>query len=266
MLRKRPGKHLLASVTALALLSGCTYESAPKEFVKLETEQPGKTPEKNPAQVLQTALSKAKTDPEAQKFWFSGYVKNRMMSRELTSMFDGIVADSDSYQVTGRIAAQEFVYYRNNDDKYIYRGGSWITAREESIPVDVFKGFDDWIPFLDRAVEMPEEKVISTMTTPYQIKITGKEWVENSNIDLFKPLQDELAGRPDLDKILENTTIKTTFGIGQKDGLIHSYQTWIIVPVPGAGYMDQEVNFKFFKYGENLQLTPMTEVEKYLLD
>ncbi|RFB38487.1 hypothetical protein [Brevibacillus sp. VP] len=272
------GKWLLAGITALSLLSGCTYESAPKEFVKIEDTAPaGIAPAENPAAVLRAALEKGKssfemmkngvqTEVDPSKYWFSGYVKNRMMSRETTSMFDGIVEGPDAYQVTGRIARQEFVYYRKGDKRYIFKGGNWITAREEPIPIDVFRGYEAWLPFLDKAVQMPDEKVISTETIPYQIKITGKEWVEKADSNLFAPFKEHLQDRPDMNEILANTTIKMTVGIGKDDGLIHSYQTWIILPIPGGGYMDQEVKFTFFKYGENIQMKDPEEVKKYLLD
>ncbi|WP_139491586.1 hypothetical protein [Brevibacillus dissolubilis] len=267
---------VLGLVISLAtLLGGCTYESGPKLFASDTKEaQEVTSPEENlqPAapgeakEALIKAIKDHKTNPKHQKFWYDGYVKNTILSRTTTSMFNGVVVNPDGYLVNGRIATQDYQYYRNKDKRYVRKGDYWITAKEEPLELDVTRGFEDWLPFLDQASVLPEEKVIGTICTPYQIKISGTDWLANSTSPLFEPLRQELAGRSDLQSILKETTVKMTFWIGT-DGLIHQYQTWIIVPIPGAGYMDQEVNFRMFKFtDESIALPDVAEVEKYLLD
>ncbi len=263
---------LLALLLSLALVTGCTYHSDVKEFAAPDTETaPVEQPvpqDKSAVEALKTALEKGRSDKEAQKFWYSGYVKNTILSRATTSMFDGIVVNPDGYLVNGRIAAQPYQYYRNGDKTYLRVGDYWITAKEPPLPLDVLKGFDDWLPYLDSAVQLEEDKVIGKMCTPFQIKISGEEWLKKSGSELFAPLQKELAdtGRKDLEALLAQSTIKMTFWVGNDDQLLHQYQTWIIIPLPAAGYMDQEVKFTMFKYNDpGIKLNSLEEVEKYLL-
>ncbi|RNB90361.1 hypothetical protein EDM56_07555 [Brevibacillus fluminis] len=260
------------------LLGGCTYPSDVKELKANTSTAP--TDIGTPAgplavERLKKAIEKAETDPNAQKFWYTGYVKNTILSRTTTSMFDGIVSKPEGYLVNARIAAQPYQYYRYHDKTYLRNGDYWITAQEQPLSFDVWKGFDDWLPFLTNAVQLPSEKIMGVDTTPFQIKISGAQWLAGSNSDLFGDLKKEIADRPDMQELLKQSTIKTTIWVsndGKTDSekedsdLIFKYQTWIIIPLPGAGYMDQEVNYTFFKYNDpGIKLPDISEVEKYLL-
>ncbi|MGC5326365.1 hypothetical protein [Brevibacillus sp. SYSU BS000544] len=269
---------LLAITSAALLVSGCTYEPGVKSFAN------ELKPEKAEASVNQTesglewfkeSLKNMETNPKAQKFWYKGYVKTTILSRQTNSMYDGIVVKPEGYLVNGRIAAQPYQYLVRGDKRFIKIKENWLVAKEEPMPVNVMAGYEDWLPFLDKAVQLEDEKVLGTMCTPFQIKMTGEEWLAKSNSDLFAPLKQQLGNRSDLQQILKDSTIKMTFWIGNdekdkkegKDRLIHQYQTWIILPIPGAGYMDQEVLYTFFKYDDpGIKLTELDEVNKYLLE
>ncbi|HZG82625.1 MAG TPA: hypothetical protein VEZ13_17845 [Brevibacillus sp.] len=261
---------LLASVCVAALLGGCTYESGPKAFASTNFDTTPATPpeglNESGAEWLKVALEKAKTDPEAQKYWYKGYVKNNILARQVNSMFNGAVINDKGYNVDARIAAQPYQYYRIDDKHYIRAKDYWVTARDEPLAFDVLAGFEDWLPFMDKAVQLPDDKVYGTETATFQLKMTGAEWLAKSQSPLFDPLKEQLANRPDLNYILNESTIKTTFWIGKEDRLIHQYETWIILPLPEAGTMDQQVFFQLYKYNDpGIHIKDPSEVERYLL-
>jgi len=266
----RKGLICAVGLTLLAFLSGCTYESDPKQLMakaELPAAAEGKpAPAGAASAALKEALAKVEKDPATQSFWFKGFVKNTILSRETTSMFEGGVNRPDSYTVTARIAAQPFTYYRYKDKRFINAKNAWMTATEEPLPVDVFKGFDDWLPFMEHAVQLPNEKVVGKECIPYQVKISAQEWLSMSNHPQFEPLRKELANRPDMADIIKKSTVKMTMWFGKDDQLIHQYETWLIIPLPGAGYMDQRVFFQLFKYSDQqIEMKDPAEVEKYLL-
>ena len=264
-------QRVLVAFACAALLSGCTYESGTKQFAN------ELTPEKSEQAVAQTesgvewfkaSLKNAETNPDAQKFWYNGYIKNTILSRQTNGMFDGVVVKPEGYLVNASIATQKYQYLVRGDKRYIRASDNWLEAKDNPLPINVMQGYEDWLPFLDKAVQLEDEKVLGTMCVPFQIKISGEEWLAKSKSDLFAPFKQELANRSDLQQILKHSTVKMTFWIGKdpKDRLLHQYQTWIILPIPGAGYMDQEVIYRFFKYNDpGIQLTDLKEVEKYLL-
>lgn len=261
---------LLASVCVAALLGGCTYESGPKAFASTNFDTTPATPpeglNESGAEWLKVALEKAKTDPEAQKYWYKGYVKNNILARQVNSMFNGAVINEKGYNVDARIAAQPYQYYRIDDKHYIRAKEYWVTARDEPLAFDVLAGFEDWLPFMDKAVQLPDDKVYGTETATFQLKMTGAEWLAKSQSPLFDPLKEQLGDRPDLNYILNESTIKTTFWIGKEDRLIHQYETWIILPLPEAGTMDQQVFFQLYKYNDpGIHIKDPSEVERYLL-
>ncbi len=47
--------------------------------------------------------------------------------------------------------------------------------------------------------------------------------------------------------------------------LIYQYETWINMPVPGAGYMDQQIFFRFYKYDDpGIKMRTPEEMEQYV--
>ncbi|CAM5794981.1 MULTISPECIES: hypothetical protein [Brevibacillus] len=268
-MRKRTTALLaLSALVSASLLTGCTYESGPKSFALTNYGATDSTPAQTESATewLQTALEKGKTDPNAQKYWYKGHVINYIMARTTTSMFNGAVRNPDGYNVDARIARQDYQYYRIGDKNYVRVKDAWMTARETPLEFDVLKGFDDWLPFLDQAVQLNDDKVYGTVCVPFQLKITGAEWLEKSNSPLFESLKKQLGDRPDLDYILKESTIKTTFWIGKDDRLLHQYETWIILPMPEGGTMDQQIFFQMFKYNDSgIEIKDPEEVEKYLL-
>lgn len=264
------GRIFIACLSLVVLLSGCSYSSDDKKFASTNlgtpTEKTNVPQTESAVQWLKTALETAKTNPEAQKYWYKGFVKNTILARTTTSMFEGAVIQPDGYNVDVRIARQPFQYYRIGDKRFIRSDDSWITAQEEPLPFDVLSGFEDLLPLMNKAVQLKDEKVYGEECIPFQIKMTAGDWLKVSNSSLFEPLQQQLVGRSDMGQILDDSTIKMTIWIGKDDHLLHQYETWIILPLPGAGYMDQQVMLQFYKYNDpGIKIKEPEEVEKYLL-
>lgn len=267
------GKRIgILSLTALLLvLGGCTYESGPKQFAleaakSADQDQVKQTA--NAREALEEALRVAKSDPEAQKFWYKGHVKNTLLSRTTTSMFEGAVIKPSGYNVDARIARQTYQYYQIDGKRYVRVKDAWITAQEDPLPFDVMHGFENLLPLMDRAeqVSISDNKIYGVECTPFQIKMNVSEWLAMSKSELFEPLRQELAGRPDMQKILDNSTVKMTIWIGKEDHRFYQYETWIILPFPDGGYMDQQILFSFYKYNDpGIKIKDPKEVEKYLL-
>lgn len=270
-MRKRSKcKAAFALLSLLVLLTGCTYESGEKKFA-LEadkaTEAQPIAQTVNARQILTEAIQNAKTNDKAQKFWYKGHVKNTLLSRTTTSMFEGAVVMNKGYNVDARIARQDYQYYRINDKRYVKVNGNWMTAGEDPLPFDVLSGFDDLLPLMDRAEQVKDsDEVYGEDCYPFQVKMTVSEWLQLSQSSLFAPLKEELAGRTDMSQILDNSTVKLTIWVGKNDHLFHQLETWIILPFPDGGYMDQQILFSFYKYDDpGIQIKEPEEVEKYLL-
>ncbi|GAA4704624.1 hypothetical protein [Brevibacillus fulvus] len=257
---------LVAALLLTSLLTGCTYESGEKQFAATAPQQPDAPQTESATEWLKTAIEKGNSDPDAQKFWYKGFVKNYILSRTTTSMFEGAVIRPDGYNVDARIARQPYQYYRINDKHYVKVDENWMTAAEKPLPFDVLAGFDDLLPIMQNAVQLKDEPIYGEPSIPFQVKFTAGDWLQQSQSPLFADLKEQLAGRADIDEILKNSTVKITVWIGRNDHLLHQYETWIILPLPGGGTMDQQVLFSFYKYNDpGLQIKPPEEVEKYLL-
>ncbi|MCK9912917.1 hypothetical protein MXD81_27430, partial [Microbacteriaceae bacterium K1510] len=77
--------------------------------------------------------------------------------------------------------------------------------------------------FMDRATQLAEDAVYGEKCIPFQIKMTAGQWLANSHSPLFEPLRGQLAGRTDVNQILNDSTVKITLWIGKDDQLIRQY-------------------------------------------
>lgn len=204
--------------------------------------------------LLEQAIETTDTAEQAQRFWFSGYIRNTMKNDVVTSMFQGVVSrPKEAFIVNGRIAAQPFQYYGYEGLRYINASGGWQSLADDEeapLPFDPMFGFRDWLPLMSDAVRRPDEAVLGVPNTVIEVKLDGKSWVERSPSSLFDPLRDELGENRELDHLLSNTVVKATFWIDKERSLISQYQTWIVMPLPGGGYVDQETFVRLFRYGD----------------
>lgn len=254
----------ILSAFMLLLLSGCTYSSGEKVF--FQTEPVESKPTAQAEERLRTALETLHTSEEAQKFWFSGYVANDLNKRRTTSMFNGVVVQPHGYTVDVRLAGQPYQYYKWDDHRFIFtEKKGWYRVTEEKLPFDPWMGFTWWEPFLDRAKQLPNEEILSNDCEVYQIRTNGAEWIKKSGSPLFADLHALMKDTPGIEPLLEQTDVTMTLWIGAEDNLIYQYQTLIKMPLPAAGYTDQEIKFRFYHYGDpGIKVKTPEEMEKYL--
>lgn len=269
----RAGAALIAAA-ALLFAAGCTY---PSEVTEFPAEAAPVEPETFDATaLLAKAIEVSDTDEEAQSFWYTGYVKNNIGRRSTTSMYDGIVyRPGDAYLVNGRVATRMYQYFHFGDKSFISRGGNWFRGNpEEVLPFEPLRGFSDWLPLMDEAVKLPDSAVLSTPTHVVQVQLDAREWVERSPSELFDELRAAVGEDENLQHVLDNTIVKMTLWIAKEDApkqanYILQYSTWLVMPLPGGGYFDQETFFRFYQHGDPAivnQLSSPERVERYVID
>lgn len=300
-------KPIVYLLTIFLLLSGCTYPSDALLFPHDTTVAiDGQTPEQNPAAMLKIALATNNHAKNAERFWYTGWIANNIEKRRVTSMYSGAMIRPHGYILDGRLAGVPFRYYRWDDHLYIWtEKNDWSAVQEEMEPFDPFYGFTWWEPYVEQAVQLPNEKVLSKDSLVYQITLNGKEWITNGSNPIFEQLQRTFDQRLDLQKILEQTRVEMKIWIGDetytkeevaalakdkgadlnqleqwiqanyfiwdeeaqvyRQHLINQYQTLIQMPIPAAGYMDQEIFFRFYKYDDpGIEIAAPEEIQRYI--
>ncbi|WP_066633876.1 hypothetical protein [Desulfolucanica intricata] len=258
------GNKLIVPVVIFILfaLAGCTYQSGEKTFEQSEETQ--QKPVENAAEIISTALNTTLNTEEAHKFWYSGWVANDMQKRRVTSMFDGVVVRPHGYVVNARLAGTPYRYYKWDDNHFLYTGDTgWTRVTGEQPPLDPFLGLTWWEPFFGQAVQLPDQEVLGRECRVISIEVSGAQWLEKSSSPLFADLRKTASAAPGMEELLEESRVKMTLWTGIEDNLIYQYRTWINLPVPGAGYMDQEIYFRFYKYGDpGIELKTPREMEQ----
>lgn len=244
---------MIILISLMMFLTGCTTLPTSKTSFS-DPSVPADLPIVDARDLLELAIKTTHEAEEAQSFWYNGHIKNGIQNRTTTSMFEGVVMRPEqAYIVNGRIAAQPFQYYSWGDTKFIRRDDIWYRTEEEGVlPFDPFAGFMDWLPLLEDAKQLPDQTVLSGLSHVIEVRIPASEWIQRSTSAEFENIRQQLQAEPDsaIEHILENTTVKMTIWIGKSDHLIYQYQTWIILPLPGAGYVDQETFFRFFRFSD----------------
>lgn len=241
----------ILSLCTMFLLGGCTYPSSKTTFAVAEQQEQEKVQIDATAILKQAVETTTHAEEKDQKFWFQGYIKNGIGERTTTSMYDGVaIRPKEAYIVNGRMAGIPFNYYRWEDRYYIKKGNMWFKAsKEETLPYDPFAGFLDWLPLMKKAYQLPDQEVLSQLCEVIQVETNGLDWVAQSSSPLFADLKNKLDEKS-LQHVLKNTVVKSTLWIGKEDHYIYQCSTWLVMPLPGAGYVDQETYFRFYKYGD----------------
>ncbi|MCF6092582.1 hypothetical protein L1765_01060 [Microaerobacter geothermalis] len=253
---------LLLVLVGMIFFSGCSYESGPKTFDDAVEKIPGQ-PMANGKELLGKAIA-AMESKETVKFWYTGYVANNIQKRRTTSMYDGVVIRPNGYLVNARMAGQPFRYYRWDDKVYLKLGNTWYPAEEPYLPMDPFKGFSFWEYYIDQAVQLPDAEVLGEKTRVVRLELKGKQLydlaVQFLEDHTYFPIEDT----EDLRDTLDRTTVTTTFWISKETYRIVQYQTRINLPIPGAGYMDQEIFFRLYRFNDSgIKMASPEDIEKY---
>lgn len=204
-------------------------------------------------QLLEQAVKTTSESEETKSFWFDGYIKNSIQQRTTTSMYQGVaMRDKQAYIVNGRIAAQPFQYYSWEDHKFIRRDNIWYRPHgdEQVLSFDPFSGFSDWLPWMEDVKQLPDAAVLSHLSHVLEVRISASEWMERSQSSVFAEMELHTMTDDQLQHILDNTIVKMTLWIGKEDHIIYQYSTWIVMPLPGLGYFDQEIFYRIYRYND----------------
>lgn len=257
---------------AILVLSGCTVKSGPKVFDTAEETGFAPVDEEKEAVSLLEAIQHTQSDL-VEKFWFRAHIANNIEKRRTTYMtVNGIVIRPHGYYMHNRLVAQPFEYYRWDDQVYIRHEEEWYPGREPSLPFDVFYGFQFWEPYVEKARLVGEDEVLSIPTHVYEIELNGRELLD-MDVPMFGDLKRDMEK---IEALIEETRVRVLFYVGQVEKsneqreilpIIYKYQTWIQMPIPGAGFMEQEVQHFIFRVNEdNVEMNSVEEIEKYLVD
>lgn len=257
--------------TTVILISGCTVESGPKSLNQVSEETEVTQAYPNAKDVLEKAIkytqntSTLEGHEKVENFWFAGYIRNDIGKRTTTSMYNGAVVNPHGYIVNARLTAEPFQYYRWDDKVFIKDGDSWYRANKDPLPFNLTKGFDGWFPFVEQAVQLKDEEILSVPCSVMQITLTGKEWANESNIHLFSEIKEKIQTDQNMESLLEQTSVTLKVWVGKEDERIHQYQTLIEMPMPGAGYMKQEAFFRLYKFNDpGIKMKSPEEIEQYV--
>lgn len=256
--------------TLLLVLTACTIPSGENVFTD-EAEEEQTAIEKSEV-TLEEAIENTASDL-LERFWFRAHVANNIEKRRITHMTtNGIVIRPDGYYMNNSFITKPYEYYRLGDRVYVRNNENWFRGREPNVPFDPFYGFDAWLPVADRATLLREDDVLSIPTVVYEIELTGDEFLQ-LHPDGFEQLPEEMKT---MKPLLDETNVRTLFYVGQTEKgtddlhilpVIYKYETWIQMPVPGAGYMEQEIQHFIFRVNEeSVEMPDVDEIERYLID
>jgi hypothetical protein len=246
---------------SLWFVGGCTTLPSSKTSFPEPKEAAVEEVRMDARELLEKAVKTTNESKETQNFWFTGYIKNSIQNRTTTSMFDGVaMRPQEAFIVNGRIAAAPYQYYHYGDSQFIKKDGIWYPAQStDAPPFDPFGGFTDWLPLLEDAKALKDQSVLSHLSHVIEVRISAKEWMEQSASPLFAEYRTALEAAEEgeaadaletLNHLLDNAVVKMTLWIGKEDHVIYQYSTWIVMPLPGAGYFDQETFFRFYRYDD----------------
>lgn len=263
---------LLLFCSSFLFIAGCnTLPSGENVFDSSSDEK--ETFTEKPSLTLEEAIENTESDL-LERFWFRAHIANNIEKRRITHMtINGIVVRPHGYYMINTLMTKQYEYYRWDDEVFIRHEQNWFRAREPELAFDPFYGFSEWKRYLQRAQLVRQDNVLGIPTYVYEIQLTGKELLDN-HPSFFAPLKtDELEK---ITPILEQSTIKVFFYVGDVDNeqfqnkvlpVIYKFQAIIQMPVAGAGYMEQEVQYFIFRVNdESVELTPKEEIEKYVID
>lgn len=268
-------KIIIPFVMAILAISGCTVASESKEFENIYKDDTNKVGlnEVKTVVPLEEAIIKTQSNLVKQ-YWFRSHIANNIEKRRSTYMtLDGVVINPDGYYMRNTLVTQPFDFYQWNNHTYIRQNDNWFHGRTKEVPFETTFNFDSWMPLLNRSEIVRVDDVLGVPTIVHQIELTGDELLELEH-PFAKSFPSKRASG--LSNILKNTNVQVLFYIGDISKstsereilpIIYKHQVWIQMPIPDAGYMEQEIqHFLFRVNSENIEMLSVEDIERYVIN
>jgi len=256
-------KKLFPILLLVFLLNACTLPSGEKTFPKKESVKEEKALDTDSAKtLLMQCIESIRANPEL-RFSFEGYIANNIQKRRITNMYKGVVIGPDQFYAEASLLAQPYKYLQYKNQTYYFNKDKWWRGKENVLVLHPLDGLMEWMPYLDHVVQLKEENILSAPCIPVQITIRGDEWIKKGTNPYFQEIKKSMENHPELDSLLKNTDVTTTLWINKENHLPYQYKTIIKLPVPSAGYIEQEIFFRFIKYNDpGIKVPDIKEIEK----
>lgn len=245
--------------TALLLISGCSIKSGPKEFVK--TTQPDIRQASDASEKLAKAFEITARD--GNKFYFSGWQVTKIQKRSVSLITNGSFDKAKGYILDARIFGQPYRYYRWGNDVYLSQSDKWRKAAPSTTPVEPFANFSKLQFLTGKAVQLPDEAILSKNCNVYQLPLDYSDSVKAAEAMGINLSDVEVTGT---EQFMSQLKMTFTIWAGKSDNFIYQFQTAVNMPVPGAGSLYQEVKYKFWDYNSSTVNVPAPEkIKRYLI-
>jgi len=273
---------LVASVVAMAVLAGwslfgeCIYPSSEASTCGVGPDAGVGTPADPSAPSLQELWPRAVDASQGQdRLWYTGWVASILRSRQINSMYSGIVLEPHGYVVDARVSGLPFRFIRWDGRTYFDDRGIWSEGVAPSRPLEPFAGFAQWASYLDRAGEGTLDQVLGLSAYRYTINMSLQEWLalapdlpQWSRFDGWRrgvsPMTGDLPGEA-MDWIARRGQVEVRLWIGRDEPLLYQYEIEFELPLPGAGTLRQAVFFRLYQYGDpGIRPVDVEEIQTYL--
>lgn len=256
------------------LLSGCfVLESGDKTFDSEHEEIETGLPHEEYIPLIK-AVENTQSDL-LEQFWFRAFVANDIEKRRITHMtHNGIIdREEERYYAVNSFATRSYDYFRDPDNVFLRRSSNWFEGREPVVPFGIFDGFEEWGPYLEDAEVVGTDEVLGIPVFVHEITLSGSELMD-LNPETLQMLTGQRGTR--LEPILNNTSVTVQFRVGDdtqaSDDLdilpvIYQYNTWIDMPIPGAGYMEQEIQYFLFRVNDpGIDMVNADEIAPFVIE
>jgi hypothetical protein len=162
-------------------------------------------------------------------FWMSGYVRTQVGRQTVSAMLDGVASGGTdgAYVLHGRIAGRGFELMRDTGARAMWAG------------------YESWLPFAGTAWRLPDADVLGVRCAVVQLRLRGSDWLQFAG-----------AGSQGVDSVASaaavatETEVKVTLYVDEVRARVIQQSAWLVMPMPGEGAVDQEVFWRFYKFGD----------------
>ncbi|MHB9096184.1 MAG: hypothetical protein ACYC21_16095, partial [Eubacteriales bacterium] len=187
----------------------------------------------------------------------------KIQKRNIGFYSNGTYDKDKGYILDAVIFGQPFRYYRWGNDVYLSEEEKWRKVAPTQAPMEPFADFSKLLFLADRAVQLPDEVLLSKKCSVYELTLGPADAINaarSMGLDLSENKETPSGA------YFEKMNMKYKIWVGQKDNFIYQYKTETTMPVPDAGSLYQEVFFKFWDYNSSTVNVPGPEkIEPYLI-